>query len=198
MPKHTDPPSDTEPPRDIEAPDDATRPEPPRFDGLTEAQRMPGRHLAMIHDHFRDNMRLLRALIDKAASGEADPAALKAEAEASPLFDNYRRFGNLCGQHCQIIALHHSIEDQAVFPELRSQSEALRKVVDRLQAEHVVVHELLVRLAGALAALAEDATPERFAAARAAYDALETVLLSHFGYEEDAIGDALGVYGVGI
>jgi hypothetical protein len=31
---------------------------------------------------------------------------------------------------------------------------------------------------------------------RTIYEALERVLLSHLGYEEDQIGDALGYYGV--
>ncbi len=58
----------------------------------------------------------------------------------------------------------------------------------------VVVHELLVRLIDALGALAADPGPSRFADTLEIYRALERVLLSHLGYEEEAIGDALGYF----
>lgn len=177
--------------------DDATRPVAPELAGLTDAQRMPGQHLAMIHEHFRGHMAQLRQLIDLA---EADGGAtnLKAEAEALPILENYRRFGALCGQHCSIIHGHHSIEDYAIFPELGAKDAAFKKVVDRLKAEHEIVHELLLRLIEALGALDADPRPETFAAARVLFDDLERVLLSHFSYEEASIGDAIGYYGIGL
>ena len=46
--------------------------------------------------------------------------------------------------------------------------------------------------------LAQVAAPDRdsFETAKELYEALERVLLSHLGYEEDQIGDALGYFGV--
>lgn len=181
---------------DIEFLDDNTRPEGPRFENLTPAQRLPGRHLAMIHDHFRQNMQVLRELMQQATGGEISAEELKQRADTMPLLENYRRFGALCGQHCQIIEMHHSIEDQALFPELKSKSDALRKVVERLMAEHEIVHELLLRLINALTLLVRAPSTENFAAATEIYETLERVLLSHFGYEEEEIGDALGVYDI--
>lgn len=109
---------------------------------------------------------------------------------------NFRRFGNLCGQHCAIVEQHHSIEDYAVFPPIAAKSEAWRKVTDRLAAEHVIVHELLVRLMDAIGTLAQSPDRDSFETARELYEALERVLESHLGYEEDQIGDALGYFGV--
>lgn len=182
---------------DIAFLDDATRPEPPRLEGLTEAQRMPGRHLAMVHNHLRENMETLAQLIERAAQGRVSAAEVEARAADLSMVANYRRFGNLCGQHCQIVEMHHSIEDQAVFPALARQGEAFRRIAERLQAEHVVVHELLTRLVSALATLADAPGEANFVAARDLYRALERVLLSHLGYEEAAIGDALGYFGIG-
>ncbi|HEV7276851.1 MAG TPA: hemerythrin domain-containing protein [Devosiaceae bacterium] len=179
---------------DIEFLDDATRPRAPKLEGLTPAQREAGEHLKMIHDHLRDNMRVLRQLIERAGAGEVSPAEVAEETEDMVMLTNFRRFGNLCGQYCQFVHTHHSIEDQAIFPALSAKGEAFRKVSERLRAEHVVVHELLVRLVGALNALAAEPGPAKFAAAREVYEALERVLLSHLGYEEDEIGDALGYY----
>ena len=175
--------------------DDATRPRAPKFEGLTPVQREPGLHLARVHTQFRDNMKSLRELIERATAGEVSTEELQQRADSMPLIDNYRRFGNLCGQHCQSVNTHHSIEDQSVFPVLHEKSAALRKVVDRLEAEHVVVHELLVRLIAAINVLIGETSRENFAACRETYEALEQVLLSHFGYEEEEIGDALGYYG---
>ena len=183
---------------DIELPDGPSRPTGPRFENLTPQQRLPGRHLAMIHGHFRGNMQVLRDLLGKAEAGELTAGELMAEAEAMPMMENYRRFGALCGQHCQIIEMHHSIEDQAIFPELSGKSAAFKAVVDQLIAEHEVVHAFLVKLVGELSALIENPSPEQFASAREVYEALEKLLLSHFRYEETEIGDALGYYGIGV
>jgi hemerythrin-like domain-containing protein len=179
---------------DIEFLDDATRPKAPKLEGVTPQQREAGEHLKMIHDHLRDNMRVLRQLIERAAAGNVSIEEVAAETDGLVMLTNFRRFGTLCGQYCQFVHTHHSIEDQAIFPALSAKGEAFRKVSERLRAEHVVVHELLMRLVAALNALVADPGPENFAVARELYETMERVLLSHLGYEEDEIGDALGYF----
>ena len=176
--------------------DDATRPAPIKFEGLTAAQRAPGLHLKEVHDHLRDNMKTLGKLIERANAGTVSRAEIAAETDELAMVANYRRFGNLCGQHCQIVNTHHSIEDAHVFPVLAMQSAGFKAIADRLTAEHVVVHELLERLVDALNALATEPSPARFEDARTVYHALERVLLSHLCWEEDAMGDALGYFGL--
>lgn len=183
---------------DIEFLDDATRPQPPQLDGLTEAHKLPGQHLKMIHNHLRENMEVLGKMIERASAGAATPGEIEAETSALTMVHNYRRFGNLCGQHCQIVNTHHSIEDYAIFPALAQQGDIFAKIASRLQAEHVIVHELLVRLVDALNTLAREPGEDHFSAARTIYHALEKVLLSHLGYEEDAMGDALGYFEIGV
>ena len=181
---------------DIEFLDDATRPVAPKLDGLTPDQKQAGLHLKEIHDHLRGNMTMLRTLIERASQGQVSAAEVTAATGDMTMVANFRRFGNLCGQHCAIVNTHHSIEDQALFPAIAAQGEAFRKIAERLQAEHVVVHELLERLIEALNLLAGAPTRENFEAATVVYEALGRVLLSHLGYEEDSIGDALGYFGV--
>jgi hypothetical protein len=181
---------------DIEFLDDATRPRAPRLEGLTAAHRAPGQHLKEIHDHLRGNMKLLRGLIEQASAGEISSADVAEKTADLAMIANFRRWGSLCGQHCQFVHGHHSIEDSHLFPELAAKSAAWKRVTDRLQAEHVVVHELLMRLVDALHVLASDPNRENFETAATIYDALERVLLSHLGYEEDEIGDAIGYFGV--
>lgn len=178
--------------------DDSTRPRAPKLDALTPAQKMPGRHLRMIHNHLRQNVAALREMVDKAAEGRMSPEEIEEEAEALTMVSNYRQFGNLCGQHCQIVHTHHSIEDAHIFPALSEKGEAWKKVADRLVEEHKVVHALLLKLVDALNALAQNPTSANFNAAREINDALERVLLSHLGYEEEEIGDALGYFGIGV
>jgi len=176
--------------------DDATRPTVPRLEGLTQAQRAPGEHLKEVHDHLRENMRTIRTIMQRAAEGLATPAEVTAETQSLSLVANFRRFGTLCGQHCRIVNTHHSLEDAYIFPTLAEQSEGYRRVTERLQAEHQIVHALLLEQIEALDLLAASPNPTRFAEARAVYEALERVLLSHLGYEEDQIGDALGYFAI--
>lgn len=176
--------------------DDATRPTVPRLEGLTPEQRASGEHLREVHDHLRENMQRIRGLIDRAAVGRVTPAEVAAETADMDMVANFRRFGNLCGQHCQVVNTHHSLEDAYLFPALAEQSEGYRKVTDRLQAEHAVVHELLLRQIDALNALAGAPSATTFADAREVFEALERVLLSHLGYEEEQIGDAIGYFGI--
>lgn len=183
---------------DIEFLDDATRPRAPKLENLTPTQRAPGRHLKMIHDHLRQNVAVLRQMIDEVMAGEKSVTEIEAEAEALTMVSNYRQFGNLCGQHCHIVHTHHSIEDAHIFPPLSEKGEAWKKVTDRLVAEHEIVHALLIRLIDALNALARDPSRNNFTAAQQINDALERVLLSHLGYEEDEIGDALGYFNIGV
>lgn len=181
---------------DIEFLDDSTRPEAPRLEGVTPAQRRAGQHLVEVHNHLRENMQVLSRLLEQASRGAVSLAEVQAQSAELAMVANYRRFGNLCGQYCQFVEMHHTIEDQMVFPAIARQGEAFRRVAERLKAEHVVVHELLERLIDALEALAREPGVDNFATAKTIYAALERVLLSHLGYEEDAIGDALGYFGV--
>ena len=179
---------------DIEFLDDATRPPLVPLTDVRPDQRHAGQHLREIHDHLRGNMRALGALIERAMQGTVSADDVAKETRDMVMIANYRRFGNLCGQHCQFVEMHHSIEDEAVFPQIARHGDGFRRIADRLRAEHVVVHELLMRLVDALEALAKEPNVARFDAAREVYGALERVLLSHLGYEEDAIGDALGYF----
>jgi predicted glycoside hydrolase/deacetylase ChbG (UPF0249 family) len=182
--------------KDIKFLDDATRPPIPELPGLREDQREAGQHLKMIHDHLRHNMVTLGNLIERASQGKASVEEVKTQTADLAMVANYRRFGTLCGQYCQFVHGHHSIEDQALFPSIAAQGPAFKAIADRLQAEHVVVHELLERLIEGLIALADAPAPDKFDSAVEVYRALEKVLLSHLGYEEEAIGDALGYFDV--
>lgn len=179
-------------------PQDSSRPVAPEIAQVAISGGQGSAHLQMIHDHHRRNMVVLTKLIDRAAKGEVTPDQSTTEAKALPLNVNYQRFGALCGQHCQIIHSHHTIEDQHMFPMVSAKSQAWNKVIDRLKAEHEVVHELLLRLIDAINTLARTNAPADFTNARILYEALEKLLLSHFTYEENAVGPALDHFGLAV
>lgn len=176
--------------------DDATRPTVPKLEGVTAAQRAGGEHLREVHDHLRGNLNSIKVLIQRASAGSLNRAEISAEAAKLAMVANLRRFATMCGQYCTLVNAHHSAEDYMMLPGIAAISDGYRQVADRLRAEHVVVHELLERQIAALEALAAQPTDENFAAATEIFAALERVLLSHLGYEEDQVGDALGYFGL--
>jgi iron-sulfur cluster repair protein YtfE (RIC family) len=168
-------------------------PESPQIENLTPAQRRQGRRLSLYHNLHR---RQLQEAAD--AIGQIDAALLEKISDLD-MRHNFKTFGNMCGEECQMLTFHHQAEDSMMFPVLHGKgNDGLRKVVERLQAEHLVVHELIEELeAGAIAAT-QNPTPDTYAALRETFKQLETCVRSHFGYEETELEEALGVIDVGI
>ncbi len=172
------------------------RPKAPRIEGATDMHRRQGRQLAMIHRMHLQQMAGVRRVLEGIAAGQEAPAALADAVPRMEMLNNYRQFGNLCGQECQFLDYHHGAEEHDIFPHLASRgSDGLRKVIDKLHEEHEVVHALLEWLYSDAVRLVRDPGREAFDEARATFEALERVVRSHFGYEEVELEEALGVYG---
>lgn len=170
------------------------RPEAPALN-LTPLQELNGRGLAAIHRWHLRQLSAIGHLMDEIAAGLADPARLAPAVRGMPMAQNLRLFGTACGHECQALATHHGIEDQYLFPDLSRHAEnGLKAVLDRLAAEHLVIHELIEDLASAADRLAGEAEPGAFPACAAAFARLDSAVRSHFGYEEAQIGPALGFY----
>jgi iron-sulfur cluster repair protein YtfE (RIC family) len=179
-------------------PDDATRPLAPKMPGVTDAQRRIGGRLGLFHAmHLREMARVNRAM-GQVFAGEGSAEKLLVTISAMQMMANMRQFGNLCGATCDMLTGHHMIEDQYVFPTLEGHTEGLDRVVARLRAEHLVIHDLLERLEGAAVALITDPGSANASALRAAFKTLEAFVISHFGYEQTELEEALGYYGVEI
>ncbi len=175
--------------------DDSTRPKAPKIDGVTERQRMQGRRLAMIHALHLRQMAEVRQIMEHVATGEKDAGALDEALSGLEMSHNYRAFGSLCGQECRMLTFHHTAEDRMLFPALAAQdNEGLRKVVERLAAEHEVIHHLIERMEAAARFAMNEPGPETFASLREAFETLERVVVSHFGYEQEELEEALGYY----
>ncbi len=67
-------------------------------------------------------------------------------------------------------------------------------VLSRLAQEHTIVHELISRLQQTVARLPHGAGPEYLHQIFSAFEAVESVVISHFGYEEKELEESLGYY----
>ncbi len=64
----------------------------------------------------------------------------------------------------------------------------------RLSAEHRTVHGLIERIRDIVRSVAVDPTVERVLALKEVYEVFERVVVSHFGYEERELEEAIGYY----
>ena len=169
------------------------RPSMPALQNVTEAEHRAGLHLAAIHRiHLRDMQRLTH-MLEQVEQGAVSPEVFAQEVSNVEFTHNMRMFGTMCGRECQVLTFHHDAEEHMIFPQLEQQNiQALSRVVERLRQEHLIVHELIPRLETAAQALVENPDEHNLAKTKATFAQLHTVVISHFGYEETELREALG------
>jgi hypothetical protein len=145
--------------------------------------RVTYRLLLGVHDAVRGDLERVERLAAQALDG------LGAEEVAKEL-DDLKRNGMLwrlrldCLRYCYFVHSHHNAEDVAFFPELRETNPAINPVIDRLEADHRRVSDLLDEVEAAATALADDESGPAREAVAAALRTLGEELLSHLDYEE--------------
>ena len=175
------------------------RPKAPKIDEATDADRRRGRHLAMIHAMHIEELDRVGQVIAHIETGDAGDSELADALSGLSLADNYRLFGNLCGQECRMLTFHHTAEDRMLFPLLRDNTtDGLRLVVDKLMEEHEVVHALIEALSEATQAIYAQPGETSYQGLKAAFANLDCAVRSHFGYEQTELEEAIGYYGVPI
>ena len=174
--------------------------EHPAYTAASPMDRRVGEHLRMIHDNYRGGFAQVQQLVDGIVAGVGDVADVRAAVHQMGLSAAYQQLGSFCGQLCRAVEAHHRIEDAHLYPALRaadrSGEHGLEPVLDRLAAEHLVVHEALETFDEI--ARGAQADPSRLAELAEAYAALRALVESHFAYEEEQIGLPLAVHGVRI
>jgi len=172
-----------------------TRPKAPPLSGATNAHRQKGRHLAAIHRGYLSDLARIAAVLERIEAGDSPPEHLKQIILSLDMAQNLRAFGSLCGQGCQMLVMHHNIEQAHMFPALeRAGVDGITAVVARLREEHEVVHELLNRLEAAADALVAKPEDAQLAHCGAVLLALKAAIASHFHYEETELEEALGMF----
>lgn len=175
--------------------DDASRPRVAGAVDLTPRQRMAGDHLRAIHDHFRGQLAELTRAVDALRDGTGTAGDVRAGVHALAPALSAQQVAGMCGQVCRFLTMHHTIEDQSMFPAVAT-LEAYAPVAARLAEEHLVVHAHLERVDNLAVAVAAD--PSRGAALADAVAELRADLESHFAYEETEMTEPLGLLGLGI
>jgi len=131
--------------------------------------------------------------VEAVRRGEATPADVR-DAVHQLTWQRHREdVGGFCAQLRRFVTMHHTNEDQATFPAVAALP-GYGPVVERLMDEHHVVHERLVAIDEVLVRMQTDGAA--FEALAGAVTALSDVLLSHFRYEEDEMGEAMGLAGL--
>lgn len=176
--------------------DESTRPvapPPPPGHVYSARARAVGQHLIDVHDHLRGELARLREVLEQVKRGAMTPAQARGALHELTMRQHNWSLGAYCAAYCSLVTQHHTIEDGAVFPHLRRSDTRLAPVLDRLQEEHVVIHDLVLGVDRALVNLIR--RPGDFSELQEAIDLLTDALLSHLSYEEQQLVEPLARYG---
>jgi hypothetical protein len=146
--------------------------------------------LKWVHRLIRRDLQTVRALaadVSAGLPGDDAAAAIQSLEVAGPLW----QLKINCLQYCRFVHSHHRAESALLFPRLRLTNPALGPVVDKLEADHAEVSELLDDVSAAAADLASQEDPVARRRLAVALASLSTVLLAHLDYEEVHIADTL-------
>jgi hemerythrin HHE cation binding domain-containing protein len=156
----------------------------------TERGRALFEELLWVHSIIRRDLATVEQLaadVGEGLSGEAVQDALGELKTGSPLWELKVN----CLRYCRHVHAHHGAEDVLLFPTLRTADPAIGPVVDRLEADHLRVSDLLDAVEAAARALTEtdggDARPR-------VIDGLQELhvhLLEHLDYEEGHAGPTI-------
>jgi hemerythrin-like domain-containing protein len=172
--------------------DESTRrsgPEPEPGQTYTAQQHASAQGLIDVHDHLRQELAQIRDLIEQTAAGTMGVAEARSEINTMTIRQNNWTVGAYCESYCRLVTIHHTIEDQSMFPHLRRSDPRLAPVIDRLEEEHHAIHKILDGVDQALVGLV--GRPEGIDDLQAAVDLLTDSLLSHLSYEERQLVEPL-------
>ena len=187
--------------------DDGTRLTAPRWDESTRPHRDPsdaevaysdqgraaGQHLIDVHDMLRRELGELRELVAQVREGRLDAGAARSALHEMALRQNDWTLGAFCSRYCRVVAQHHGLEDESIFPHLRRSERGLEPVIDRLAQEHLVIHDAIEGVDQALVHHINH--PKDFDPLQEAINLLTDTLLSHLSYEEHELVEPLARLG---
>jgi hypothetical protein len=156
----------------------------------TERGRAIFEELLWVHSIIRRDLASVEQLaadVGEGLSGEAVQETLAELKTAGPLW----QLKVSCLRYCSHVHAHHGAEDVLLFPVLRAADPSIGPVVDRLEADHLRVSDLLDVVEAAARALTET---NGDAARRRVIDGLQELhvhLLEHLDYEELNAGPAM-------
>jgi hypothetical protein len=146
--------------------------------------------LLWVHDKIRHDLNVVHELSLSIRNG-APASEVQAEIDRLETNSPLWRLRVNCLYYCRFVHMHHTIEDVALFPELRRTNPELNPVVDRLESDHRKVSDYLDDISAVTKELGRNDTPENRKRLIDGLDELSTLLLAHLEYEEIEISPAL-------
>ena len=169
-------------------------PDPAAQAGYRPAQLAVPQHLKDVHDHLRSELAQVRDIVAQVVSGHRDVGQARSAVNAMTMRQNNWTLGAYCESYCRVVTTHHTLEDTGIFPHLRATDPDAVPIIDRLEEEHEVIHDVLDDVDRALVALVADEAGglERL---QHVVDLLTDTLLSHLAYEERELLHPLARHG---
>lgn len=155
--------------------------------------RQVGQHLIDVHDMLRKELAELREIVTQVRDGALAAGDARSALNEMAMRQNDWTLGAFCSRYCNAVARHHGLEDSAVFPHLEKADADLAPVIGRLAEEHLVIHDAIEGVDGALVHYISN--PDDFDRLRDALDLLTDALLSHLSYEEHELVEPLARHG---
>jgi hemerythrin-like domain-containing protein len=144
--------------------------------------------LIFIHDMIRQNLVTITALVKQINTG-ATIEEIRAQLRELSSNSIVWRLRVNCIQYCHFVHGHHQHEDHLWFPALRQVNPDLHTVIDKLEADHRVVSDLLDAVESAAKRLATDETAREDLSVTLSQ--LAEHLLKHLDYEETSLASTL-------
>jgi Hemerythrin HHE cation binding domain len=146
--------------------------------------------LLWVHSAIRHDLEIVEKLAAEVAEGLPGEAVQDALGELKTTGPLWQLKVN-CLRYCSFVHSHHNAEDALLFPALREVDPSMEPIVDRLEADHARVSDLLdVIENAALALTGTDGDDARRRVVGGLQD-LHGHLLEHLDYEEANAGPAM-------
>lgn len=142
--------------------------------------------LLWVHDALRRDLNVVAGLAAEVLTGmpaERVQDAVRTLETGTALW----QLKSNCLTYCRFVHGHHQLEDVALFPALRRTNPALGPEVDKLEADHLVVGQLLGAIESAADSLGREDSVAARQALHAALGSLSDHLLKHLSYEEEVV-----------
>jgi Hemerythrin HHE cation binding domain len=156
----------------------------------TDRGRAMFEELLWVHSIIRRDLEIVEELsaeVDGGLSGDALQETLGELKAAGPLW----QLKVNCLRYCRFVHAHHGAEDALLFPALRVADPSIGPVVDRLEADHSRVSDLLDVVEAAARALSDTDGGDARRRIVAGLRDLHVNLLEHLDYEELRAGPTM-------
>ncbi len=148
------------------------------------------RTLLAIHEHLRQELARLQEVIEEVREGRSTAADARSYLNNMTMRQNYWTLGAFCAAYCRVVSVHHAIEDQQLFEDLKAADQSLGPILERLRHEHEGIAEVLGQIDAALVAMVDD--EKRLDDTEKSVEHLSDALLAHLKYEEDQLLEPIG------